>query len=163
MVGVSSRHGATTEIAHRIAARLRERGHTADVFRLDERPPIAAFDAFVIGSAVYMGQWRRSARRFVDRHHDELRGRPIFLFSSGPLEPDDVGIEQRRVDWLTTVLGALDHRLFAGALDESKLGPAEKAVIRMVDAETGDHRPWDEIDAWADEIADHLDRTTTPS
>jgi menaquinone-dependent protoporphyrinogen oxidase len=61
---------------------------------------------------------------------------------------------------------ARGHRLFAGRIDRSDLGFAERAVVRVVGAAEGDYRPWDEISAYAREIATELravERTTAPA
>jgi menaquinone-dependent protoporphyrinogen oxidase len=52
--------------------------------------------------------------------------------------------------------GAREHRIFGGRLDKRELGFGEKALVRMVGAADGDYRPWDEIEAWAAEIATTL-------
>ena len=54
--------------------------------------------------------------------------------------------------------GARGHRLFAGLVDKSRLGLGEKVILAAVRASEGDYRPWDEIRAWADEIAGELAR-----
>ena len=56
--------------------------------------------------------------------------------------------------------GAREHRVFGGRLDKRGLGFGEKALVRMVGAADGDYRPWDEIEAWADEIASILTAST---
>jgi menaquinone-dependent protoporphyrinogen oxidase len=46
---------------------------------------IEEFDAVVLGSAVYMGQWMKPARELVEGSSAELAARPVWLFSSGPV------------------------------------------------------------------------------
>ena len=50
----------------------------------------------------------------------------------------------------------LELKLFAGKLDLSKLGFAEKASVRMAHASEGDYRDWQAIDDWAAAIAHQL-------
>jgi menaquinone-dependent protoporphyrinogen oxidase len=52
--------------------------------------------------------------------------------------------------------GAREHRVFPGRLDRHELGLMERAVVGLVRAHDGDYRPWPEIVAWADAIADGL-------
>ena len=52
--------------------------------------------------------------------------------------------------------GAREHRIFGGRLDKRQLGFGEKVLVQMVGATDGDYRPWDEIEAWAREIATTL-------
>jgi menaquinone-dependent protoporphyrinogen oxidase len=54
---------------------------------------------------------------------------------------------------IVAATNARELRLLAGALDKGKLGFGERAVVMAVRAADGDYRNWDEIDAWADEIA----------
>ena len=108
----------------------------------------------MLGSGIYAGHWLEPAKRFVDRHVASLRGRPVWLFSSGPIgeparpagdPPDAAAIRERAM--------AREHRVFAGALDRDTLSFAERAITRVVGAAPGDYRPWAEIDAWAVSIA----------
>ena len=53
LVVYASKHGATRGIAGRIAASLRTAGCKADVRPVQDAGDLAAYDAFVIGSAAY--------------------------------------------------------------------------------------------------------------
>jgi menaquinone-dependent protoporphyrinogen oxidase len=55
-----------------------------------------------------------------------------------------------------TLIGARGHRLFAGKLDRSKLGFAEKAIVAALRVPYGDFRDWTQIKQWALEIAGEL-------
>jgi len=83
LVAVASKHGATQEIAEAIGRVLAERGVGADVMRVDDVTDATGYEAVVLGSAVYMGNWLEPARRFVEDHADELAAQPTWLFSSG--------------------------------------------------------------------------------
>src|SRR5262245_10339488 len=86
LVAYASRHGATKGIAERIAAVLERRGLEVD-----------AYDAFVVGSAAYMGRWLEPARAFVTLHRDLLAAHPLWLFSSGPIGTETVDAKGRDV------------------------------------------------------------------
>lgn len=157
LVGAASKHGATREVAERIAARLRRHGHLAELHALGVDDDVSEHDAFVIGSAVYMDAWRKEARAFVDTHLDVLRTRPVWLFSSGPLGGDaDGSVPPDNTEHLATEVEAIDHHVFGGRLDRSDLGPGERLLAAVVHAPEGDFRPWTEIDEWADGIAESL-------
>lgn len=173
LVGYATHHGATRGIAERIAARLRSDGVSADVRSVDEVRDAGPYDAFVIGSALYMFRWLGEAKAFLHRHHDTLERRPVWLFSSGPLgaEAAAAGTEAAAAGTEASVTGPKDlgemvasvrargHRVFAGAYDPSAapVGLVERFTRLMPAARdtlpAGDFRDWDEIDAWADEIA----------
>jgi menaquinone-dependent protoporphyrinogen oxidase len=51
------------------------------------------------------------------------------------------------------------HRVFAGRIVRKRLSFPEKAIVMALRVPDGDFRDWDEIDAWATEIADALSAT----
>jgi menaquinone-dependent protoporphyrinogen oxidase len=159
LVTAASRHGATHEIATAIAAGLARRGVEAEARPAEELDSLDGYDAYVIGSAVYVGHWLDPARELVEAHAPALAGRPVWLFSSGPLgQPDKLKPEGDpvEVDGLIEASGAAEHRVFAGRLDRNLLSFGEKAVVVAVRAPEGDFRDWDAIDAFAAVIAERL-------
>ena len=163
LVAAASKHGATLEIAEAIGRGLRERGLDVEVRDIDADGGLGEVDACVLGSAVYVGRWLGPARQFVDANAEALSAIPTWLFSSGPLGDPLKPDEEHAVDVAEIVAAtrSREHRLFAGALDRGKLGFGERAVVMAVRAADGDYRDWDEIDAWAGEIAASLDDPTS--
>ena len=152
LVTVASKHGATHEIADRLAEVLRSGGHSVDVTPPEDVAAVHGFDAVVIGSAVYAGRWRKEARRFVDRYQATLLTRPVWLFSSGPVgdppmpedpSPDATGFAE--------LVYARDHHTFTGRIDLDLLGFGERALVRSLNAAVGDYRDWNDVTAWAKE------------
>jgi len=159
LVTAASRHGATHEIASAIAAGLERRGIEADARHAEDLADLGGYDAYVIGSAVYVGRWLASARDLVEAHGGTLAARPVWMFSSGPLgPPETLKPEGDPVDAedIVQATGAVDHRVFAGRLDKDLLGLGEKAVVVAVRAPEGDFRDWEAIDGWTGEIAEQL-------
>src|SRR5690348_8020591 len=72
LVVYASRHGATAEIAARIAARLVESGAAVDLHRVSDVQMLDVYDAVVFGAPVYDQSWPPEADRFVDVHRDAL-------------------------------------------------------------------------------------------
>ena len=158
LVAVASRHGATHEIGERIRERLSEQGLDTDLSDLDDPCDPDGYDAYVLGSSVYMGKWQKSARRFLDDHAAELSRHPVWLFSSGPLGPHGgEAMSPDDVDHLVNEVRAGNHRSFPGRLDPEMLRTSERIAAAIVHAPAGDFRDWEEIDAWADDIGDFLD------
>jgi len=158
LVAFASRHGATAEIAYTIAAALADHGVGTEVAEIQQVNDVAPYDAVVLGSGIYMGRWVKPAAEFVKAHSGELRSRPVWLFSSGPVgdppqpnHPDAAAIEA-----ITSAAGARAHRVFAGKLDRSELSLKERAAVRVVGAPEGDYRDWGAIREWAVEIAREL-------
>jgi menaquinone-dependent protoporphyrinogen oxidase len=157
LVTVGSKHGSTEEIGAAVRAALDDAGLEAVQLPPEQVSTLEGYDAVVIGSGVYAGRWVDSAKKFVDGHLDELRARPVWIFSSGPLgepskpeeePPDGTAVAQR--------VGAREHRIFAGSVERSKLGFGERAIIGLVKAPYGDFRSWPSITAWGTGIAHSL-------
>jgi menaquinone-dependent protoporphyrinogen oxidase len=154
LVTVGSRHGATDEMGAAVRAALNDAGMEAEQVAPEQVTSLDGYDAVVIGSGVYGGRWVDSARRFVDGHLDELRTRPVWLFSSGPLgEPPKPDEEPAEGMEMATRVGAREHRVFAGSLDRDKLNFGERVIVGLVKAPYGDFRSWPTISAWAGSIA----------
>ena len=160
LVTAASKHGATQEIAEALARDLRSAaGGAVDVDCVPVRwdPSPDRYDAVALGSAVYAGAWRDEARRWATSHAAELRERPVWLFSSGPIgEPPFPPDDPHDVAPLMRVIGARAHRTFPGRLDKGLLTVPERAMVTAMRAPLGDFRDWAAVEAWAVEIAGAL-------
>jgi menaquinone-dependent protoporphyrinogen oxidase len=174
LVAHASRHGATRGIAERIGSRLGEAGLDAEVRAARDVKDVSGYDAFVVGGAAYMFHWLKDATAFVKRHRAVLAGRPVWLFSSGPLGTDTVdedgqdvlvALVPKEFPELRSMVKPRGEQVFFGAWDPDypTVGIAEWLVRRMgKDAmPAGDFRDWPAIDAWADAIVADL-RTVAP-
>ena len=157
LVVTASRHGSTSGIGEAIATELRGTGVVVVGRRAEEVATLEDADAVIIGSGVYAGRWLEPAKAFIDRFQAELRQRPVWLFSSGPLgdaqTKDDIPLDAAP---MIEKSGACGYRVFAGRLAREDLGLAERAIVKVVHAPYGDYRNWTEISAWAQEIAGAL-------
>jgi menaquinone-dependent protoporphyrinogen oxidase len=169
LVAYASKHGATGGIAERIAEKLQAAGLGAETRTVNSVDDPAEYEAFVIGSAAYLGSWRKEAAEFVRRHRDLLAKRPVWLFSSGPLgteATDEQGrdmrvvAEPKEIAEFREAIKPRGHRVFFGALDPGTLGLPERLIRTLPAGRTllpeGDFRDWGEIDAWAEGIAREL-------
>jgi menaquinone-dependent protoporphyrinogen oxidase len=175
LVAYASRHGATQGIAERIAETLERSGLDAIVRQAKDAGPLDRYDAFVVGSAAYMGGWLGDATTFVRLNHDVLGSHPVWLFSSGPIGTDTVDAKGRDVleasepkefaEFARTIRPR-DAHVFFGAYDPDAppTGIAEGVMARFMrlapvvrDAmPSGDFRDWQAIEAWAGTIAREL-------
>src|ERR1700674_3690704 len=155
LVTFASKHGSTAEVGKRIALALVEAGVQAEGLPVGQVGDIAGYDAFVIGSSVYFGQWMRDAVRFVDQNRARFAKSSVWLFSVGPLG-DQARTDPAEVAGLAASVNANGHHLFAGALDLHKLTFPERLIAKGVKAPTGDFRDWNEIDSWSATIASNL-------
>ena len=138
LVVYGSRHGATEGIAQRIGEVLRAQGLAAPVVSADvvADEDVRDADAFVVGSAVYMGHWLKEPTEFLEHYPTLLRARAVWLFSSGPLpgstrskDPNDPLTDalgpiagpgsggRKKIEELAASIGARDHRVFLGRYD----------------------------------------------
>jgi menaquinone-dependent protoporphyrinogen oxidase len=162
LVTAASKEGATAEIAEAIAAALTKRGVGTTVTEPDRVVDVRGYDAFVIGGAVYGGHWLQPATELVDRIGVLLAGRPVWLFSSGPVgDPSRKLVQKMGADpvdlrSLRTQTNACEHRIFAGKLIARNGGFAQRVSLRVFRGLKGDFRNWAAIEQWAGEIADSL-------
>ncbi len=165
LVAAASRYGATDEIAERIGADLASLGVDVEVKKLEDVRELDRYEAFVLGSGIYLGTWPKRARRFVDEHAAEFSAHPTWLFGSGsivghpPVADDPNAVRTTLVETLVKSTHAREHKLFAGKLDKRKLGLAAKLSVSLARATEGDHRDWQAVDAWAAAIARELQQT----
>jgi menaquinone-dependent protoporphyrinogen oxidase len=158
LVTYASKHGSTQGIAEAIGERLRGRRLDTEVRPVREVKGLEPYDTMVLGSAVYLGAWMKEAQAFLDRHEAALRGVPLWLFSSGPTAADeglDVAVSAKLRTRLDR-LGARDHHLFRAALDPKRLNLFERSAVKAAKQPLGDFRDWEDIERWADSIADAL-------
>jgi len=158
LVVYGTKHGATAGIAARIGQVLQEAGLAVDVKPAGEAGDVSSYQAVVLGSAVYMGRWRKEAAKFLRTNESLLAGRPVWLFSSGPLgEGDPVELAKgwgfpKGLQPVVDHIQPRDSAIFHGAVDLQKLNTLERWMFKNAEASVGDFRDWDAITAWATEI-----------
>lgn len=158
----ASKYGATAEIAERIGHVLSQAGLATDVARADRVEDLNRYRAVVLGSAVYIGRWRKEAATFLKSNEQALGARSVWLFSSGPTGEGDP-LELTKGWRLPGDLDAVARRIrareivvFHGKVDPAMLGFIGRSILRHVDAPVGDFRDWEAITAWAASIAEAL-------
>jgi menaquinone-dependent protoporphyrinogen oxidase len=153
LVAYGSQRGGTAEIAEWIGDALRAEGVAADVVSAESVDDVGPYDAFVIGGALYAMRWHRAARRFVRHYRDVLCRRPVWLFSTGPL---DRSAEERDLPPVRSVaraagrIGAHGHATFGGRLTND---PGGRIATAMAEKAAGDFRSREQVVDWARSIA----------
>ncbi len=162
LVAYASKYGATKEIAERVGETLRQAGLEANVAPANRAGEVTGYDAVVLGSAVYAGQWLKEAATLLEANERHLSGRPVWLFSSGPTGKGDP-VELMKGWRFPTAQQPVADRVrprdiafFHGEIDVKKLNFAERLLVKGIKAPVGDFRDWDAITAWAAGIADSL-------
>ena len=156
LVCYASKMGSTREIAEAIGAALGDTGQRVTVLPVDEVSDLTPYGMVVLGSAVYLNRWRPEAVHFLKRHRDELAGREVWLFQSGPCGERDASKQlplPPKVQRLAAQIGARPPVTFGGRLEPATArGPVARWLARGELA--GDWRNWDQIRAWVARIAD---------
>ncbi|MER7467303.1 flavodoxin domain-containing protein [Streptomyces sp. NPDC097981] len=157
LVAYGSRHGATAGIASQIGTALREDGLDAVVLPADDVDDVRGFDAVVLGGSLYAGRWSGKALHCAERNEHYLKHRPVFLFSSGPV---DSSADQHEIAPVPAVsrqmerLGAREHVTFGGSITMYTPGPIAKVLVRF--GKGGDFRNTERIRNWAHHISGEL-------
>ena len=162
LVAYATKYGATAGIAEKIGQVLQEAGLAVDVKPAGQAGDLAAYQAVVLGSAVYMGRWRKEAVNFLKANEKALAARPVWLFSSGPLGKGDAA--ELAAGWgfpkglqpIADRIRPRDNAIFHGAVDLQKLNPLERFGFKNAQSSVGDFRDWYAIAAWAAAIAAEL-------
>jgi len=139
-----------------VADDLRDEGVAVDLLPPNQVNKLDAYDGVVVGGALYAFRWRRQARQFVRQHAGELRQRPTFFFSSGPLDDSasrSVIPPVRQVKALMNRVGARDHVTFGGRLAPDAEGFPASAMAKK---SSGDWRDPAQVQVWAKSIAAQL-------
>ena len=162
LVTAASRQGSTAEIAQAIGEVLRSRGFEVTVAAPERVGALEQFDAVVLGSAVYTGHWLAPAIELAERIGTQLPGRPVWLFSSGPVgDPSRKLVQQMGADpvdlpALLSATHARGHKMLAGKIDRHKLHGLQRAGLLLFRGLDGDFRDWQEVSSWAMSVAEHL-------
>ncbi|MDV9178117.1 flavodoxin domain-containing protein [Streptomyces sp. W16] len=157
LVAYGTTNGSTAQIAEAVAEVLRKEGLTADLLPVGSVVDVRPYGAVVLGSGLYAGRWLRDARHFMSRHGRQLAERPLWLFSSGPL---DASASERDIPPVRGVrramarLHAKGHVTFGGCLEEGAKGRIAQSIVR--NGKGGDFRDFAAIEGWATRIAEEL-------
>ncbi|ATL32237.1 flavodoxin domain-containing protein [Streptomyces formicae] len=153
LVAYATKNWSTAEIARTITEVLHKEGLAPDMRLVSEVGDLQAYDAVVLGSPLYENRWHKNARRFLNRNAQALAARPVWLFSSGPL---DASASERDIPPVPFVRRALirvnarEHVTFGGCLEEGAKGRIARMIIKS--GKGGDYRDFARIADWTRHI-----------
>lgn len=162
LIAYASKHGSTAEIAKKIEEDLNQSGFECTTLPVKQVKDLSGFQAIVVGTGLYMGQWQKDAVRFIKQNKALLENQKVWIFTSGPTgEGDPVKLVQNRLvpEGLRAAIEEIkpkDIAVFHGNIVLSKLSGFEKWIIGKVNAAIGDFRNWQSISSWATGIANAL-------
>lgn len=162
LVAYATKYGSTAQIAEKIWQVLRQQGFQTDVLPARRVKDLTPFQAVILGSAVYIGSWRKEAAKFLQANEKLLAERKVWLFSSGPTgesEPVTLTEGWRFPQGLQPIADRIqpqDIAIFHGSADAKNYNFIERRMLKMVKAPLGDFRDWEAITSWATGIANTL-------
>ena len=163
LVIYASKNGATAEIAEKIEQVLQAAGLRTDLLSVDNIIDLTRYNAVILGSAVYIGHWRKKAAAFLKVNEKILSKQPLWLFSSGPTgQGDPVELSEgwsfpKALQPIADRIRPRDIVLFHGNVNIKNLGFIGKWMMKKVEAPIGDFRDWETITSWASTIAVELE------
>lgn len=153
LVAYASRYNSTKEIAERIAAVLNREGYETDCADVQTITSTKEYDAFVIGSPIYMGKWLVEAMDFLGQNASSLQKVPAAAFSvAGTLKEENEvakAMTEKAFQTLRIYFVPITTVTFAGKISLKDASWKDRQILKMVQAEDGDFRNWDAIEAWA--------------
>jgi menaquinone-dependent protoporphyrinogen oxidase len=161
LITFGSSRGGTQGLAEMVAEDLREEGFDVDVLPPGRARRLDGYDAVIVGGALYASRWHRAARRFVRRHAADLRQRPVYFFSSGPLDDSATGGDIPPVKGVKTLMervGARGHVTFGGRLSPDAKGFPASAMAKK---RAGDWRDPGQVGDWTRMVASQLRGTVS--
>ena len=156
LITFGSTRGGTQGLAQMVADGLRQEGLIVDVLPPSQVRRLDDYDAVVVGGALYAFRWHKAARRFVKRHMAELRQRPTYFFSSGPLDDSASRADIPPVKGVKALMdrtGARGHVTFGGRLSPYARGFPASAMAKK---QSGDWRDPAQVRDWARIVASQL-------
>lgn len=163
LVTYASKRGGTKGLAEAVATGVARSGHAVYLRPVGDEVDPRDYDAVIIGAALYVKQWTRSAQSFVRRHRRALRGMPVWMFSSGPL---DHSASRFDIPPTATVAEAMrrvaarGHRTFGGRLAPDADGMFARAIAES--GQAGDYRDMAAAARWGREVALEIAETVEP-
>lgn len=161
LVTYASRTGATAGVAEAIGAALAKRGADVDVRPMAEVSDLAPYQAVIVGSAIRHKEWLPEAMDWLQTHRAQLARKACAAFlvcitMAAKNETYHQGVRA----WMAparALLNPVREGYFAGTLDLAKVPNWRqrlgfRASVMLGVWSEGDHRDWDAIRAWANDL-----------
>lgn len=154
LVAYATKHGSTREVAHAIAATLREDGREVELHEAADAVDVSRYEGVILGGSLYVGRWHPDARRFLHRHGAALGHVTLAVFALGPrtLSEHDVAESRTQLDRSLNGVDPARVAIFGGVVDPKTFSfPLNRLPA-------SDARDWDAISAWASDVGDLIER-----
>ena len=157
LVTYASKAGSTAEVALKIGQLLAQRSLQVDVRPLANVTGLASYQVVVLGSAIRIGRLLPEALTFIQQNRAILQQKAFHVYIlCMTLATDNDGNRKKVSAYLDPVRALVkpaSEGLFAGVMDLNKLEVFERLIMLAKKTPIGDFRKWDQIGAWAQNIA----------
>ena len=163
LIAYATKHGATSSIAAKIADALCEEGFQVDLKLARKVQDVTEYDAVIVGSPIYIGQWLRGAKQFLNRYRDALAGKHVAAFITCTYLQDGNDTPERRAHAKELYIDPVFEKLpeiepvspgiLSGEFLYKELYPVEYILMKLAKFSEGDFRNEEKIRAWALEIS----------
>jgi menaquinone-dependent protoporphyrinogen oxidase len=161
LVVYGSSRGGTAGLAQMVAEALAAHGIDADVGDATGIDEIDAYDAVIVGGALYHGRWHADATWFVERNFDRLRAINVWFFSSGPLDDTARSGSLAPVGQVQDLARRADirsHMTFGGMFEAKSTGLLASLLAW---GKPGDFRDPQHVTEWVEHIVARLGEPRT--
>lgn len=175
LVIYGTRYGTAAEIAEEIARVIMEEGVKVDLVNVEgiKDCDVSPYDLVIAGSGIKMGKWTKKALKFLQNNKSALESKKVALFVSCGAANEEKNRGEGQAKYLDEVAAKnlmnkpVATGLFGSVYDpEAKHGLMYNFTMRFVKKELEkqgidttkrhDYRDWDEIRAWACNLANLL-------
>ena len=169
LVTYASRGGSTVGVAEAIGKTLAESGVEVDVLPMQAVHDLTPYQAVVAGSAIQKEKWLPEAMEFMNHHQAELAQKPFAAFlvcmalalNNRRMRERAQGTAATWMEPIRTLANPVSEGLFAGVLDLSKMPALGYKILGRLGIliglwKQGDHRDWDAIRGWANQLPAQL-------
>ena len=162
LVTYASRTGTTAGVADAIGKTLTDKGASVDVIPMKDVKNIGQYSAVVAGSAIQSAKWLPEAIDFLTANKEKLEKISFAAFQVCMTLAMPNGEKYRQgvsawMDPVRKIVKPLKEGIFAGKLSLKELPSFSDRLkfrisILMGVWKEGDHRNWDEIKKWSEDL-----------
>jgi len=160
LITYASKTGTTEEVSHKINEILKEKGHFADLKKINEVKNVSEYDAVILGSGVRVGKIFSESVNFLKRFQNELKNKKIFYFIVCLTIKDDTPENRKIVEGfikpLIQIIKPIDYQFFAGRFYYSNISPLFRSFLKKANIPEGDYIEWEKITNWVNSISNQI-------
>lgn len=156
LIAYISKTGTTKEISEEIGKIMEENGFQVELKDMSTVQSLEDYSAAILGAPINGFRWLPEAEKFIEDHKDELMKIPAAYFIvSYLLKAGRASLQEKMRGTLENakrIVQPVSEGYFGGKVDE-KFPPVFRLMFGVKKGTPFDMRDWDEIRAWAEELA----------